>query len=126
MYLLDTNTVINYLDASLPASAMLFMHGVVDEFCNISVISKMEALGHNFTSPAEQKTIETFVADATVLAINEDIVNKTIAIRKSKKVKLPDAIIAATALVYDLTLLSRNLSDFGGISGLKIINPWDK
>ncbi len=55
MYLLDTNTVINYLDCSLPASAMLFMNGVVDDFCNISVISKMEALGHNFISIAEQK-----------------------------------------------------------------------
>lgn len=125
MYLLDTNAIINYLDASLPASAMLFMHKVVDEFCNISVISKMEALGHNFTSAAEQKTIETFFSGATIMVINEDIVNKTIFIRKGKKIKLPDAIIAATALVYDLTLLSRNLSDFGGISGLKIINPWD-
>lgn len=125
MYLLDTNAIINYLDASLPASAMLFMHGVVDEFCNISIISKMEALGHNFTSPAEQNTIETFVAGTNILAINEDIVNKTIAIRKGKKIKLPDAIIAATALVYGIILLSRNLPDFGGISGMKIINPWD-
>ncbi len=108
MYLLDTNTLINYLEASLPASAMLFMHGVVDEFCNISVISKMEALGHNFTSPAEQETMETFVAGATVLLINEDIANKTIAIRKSKKIKLPDAIIAATCLAHGLTLISRN------------------
>jgi predicted nucleic acid-binding protein len=44
----------------------------------------------------------------------------------SGKKKLPDAIIAATALVYDLTLLSRNSSDFSGINGLKIINPWGK
>lgn len=69
MYLLDTNTIISYLNASLPISAMLFMHGVVDEFCNVSIISKMEVLGHNFISPAEQKTIETFVAGATVLVI---------------------------------------------------------
>ncbi len=122
--MLDTNTIINYLDASLPASAMLFMHGVVDEFCNVSVISKMETLGHNFTSQAEQKTIETFVAGATVLALTEDIVNKTIAIRQSKKIKLPDAIIAATALVYNLMLITRNTADFKNIDGISVINPY--
>lgn len=123
MYLLDTNAVINYLGASLPNSSMLFMHSVVDEFCNISIISKMETLGHNFSSQAEQSTMEAFVAGATVLAINEDIVNNTIAIRKSKKIKLPDAIIAATALVYNLTLITRNTTDFKKIPSLKIIDP---
>jgi predicted nucleic acid-binding protein len=37
---------------------------------------------------------------------------------------LPDAIIAATALVYDLTLISRNVIDFKGIQGLKVIDPF--
>jgi predicted nucleic acid-binding protein len=39
--------------------------------------------------------------------------------------KLPDAIIAATALVYDLTLITRNTSDFKNMEGLKVINPFD-
>ena len=39
-------------------------------------------------------------------------------------IKLPDAIIAATALVYDLTLISRNVSDFKNIEGLKVLNPF--
>lgn len=123
MYLLDTNAVINYLGASLPHSAMLFMHGVVDEFCNISIISKMETLGYNFSSQTEQTTMEAFVAGATVLSINEDIVNNTIAIRKSKKIKLPDAIIAATVLVYNLTLITCNTADFKNIPGLNVIDP---
>jgi predicted nucleic acid-binding protein len=50
-------------------------------------------------------------------------VNKTIAIRKSKTIKLPDAIIAATALTYSLILVTSNTSDFKNIQGLNVIDP---
>ncbi|WP_198675460.1 PIN domain-containing protein [Pleomorphovibrio marinus] len=40
--------------------------------------------------------------------------------------KLPDEIIAATALTYDLTLLTRNIGDFKKIEGLKVTNPNEK
>lgn len=123
MYLLDTNAVINYLDATLPARAMQFMGTIVDGNCNISVITKMETLGFAFKSIAEQKTMETFVYGSNVLIINDEIVDKTIAIRKTKKIKLPDAIIAATALVYGFTLIFRNTSDFFNIKNLDVIDP---
>ena len=42
------------------------------------------------------------------------------------KIKLPDAIIAATALVHNLTLLTRNEKDFSKISNVEITNPWNK
>jgi predicted nucleic acid-binding protein len=124
MYLLDTNAVINYLDATLPAHAMQFMGTIVDGNCNISVITKMETLGFAFKSIGEQKTMETFVYGSNVLIINNEIVDKTIAIRKIKKIKLPDAIIAVTALVYGFTLISRNTSDFFNIQSLQVIDPY--
>jgi predicted nucleic acid-binding protein len=62
--------------------------------------------------------------NAIVLDINAGIVQKTISIRKSKKIELPDAIIAATALVHGFTLISRNTSDFKNIMGLKVIDPY--
>jgi predicted nucleic acid-binding protein len=40
-----------------------------------------------------------------------------------KKTKLPDAIIAATALVNDLTIITRNIKDFDKIEGLEVLNP---
>lgn len=126
MYLLDTNTIINYLDASLPISAMAFMNKIVDEQSNISVISKIETLGYNFEFISEKNTMEIFVGNSTVLYLNEDIVNQTILIRKAKKIKLPDAIIAATAITHNLTLVSRNVADFKNISGIKVINPWEQ
>lgn len=124
MYLLDTNVVINYLDASLPKPSMQFVSGIVDEKSCISVITKIEALGFNFQSAKEQNTIEFFISGSTVLDIDNEIVEKTIEIRKSIKIALPDAIIAATALVYDFTLLSRNSKDFKNVYELKLQNPW--
>jgi hypothetical protein len=45
MYLLDTNVVINFLEASLPAGAMSSLGNIIDVQCNISIVTKMEALG---------------------------------------------------------------------------------
>ncbi len=123
-YLLDTNAVINYLDASLPFAGMQLLNTVVDDEPIISVVTKIETLGFNFKVVEEEAIIETFINGSTILDLNNDIVNKTIAIRKSKKIKLPDAIIAATALVYGLVLISRNTSDFKNIEGLQVIDPY--
>lgn len=48
-----------------------------------------------------------------------------IVIRKHFRVKLPDAIIAATALVHDLSLITRNYNDFKKIQSIEILNPFD-
>jgi len=60
---------------------------------------------------------------AAILPINEAVVEKTITIRQTKKIALGDAIIAATALVYDLVLISRNTSDFKNIDDLQVFDP---
>ena len=61
-----------------------------------------------------------------VFELEKEIKFKTAEIRKAHKIKLPDAIIAATALAYDLTLLTRNVIDFNDIEGLNLINPHEK
>ena len=55
----------------------------------------------------------------------QNVVDKTIEICKQHKIKLPDAIIAATALVNNFTLVTRNIDDFKNIAGLKTINPYN-
>ena len=45
-------------------------------------------------------------------------------VRKGKKIKTPDAIIAATALANGYTLITNNITDFKNIPGLKIPNPF--
>ncbi len=57
--------------------------------------------------------------------VTDKIADQTILIRRAlPKLKTPDAIIAATALVHQHTLVSHNLADFKNISGLKLIDPY--
>jgi predicted nucleic acid-binding protein len=55
-----------------------------------------------------------------------DVTQQTILLRRQyKKLKLGDAIIAATALVNNLTIITRNTSDFKNITDIKVVNPFD-
>ncbi len=101
---------------------MSFMDDVIDAVANVSVITKMEVLG--FNAPEDDyKLLTEFINDAVVLYLTEEIVEQCISIRKEQPVKLPDAIIAATAVVYGMDLITRNTSDFQNIHGLKVVNP---
>ena len=123
MYLLDTNAIIDFLGAALPPSAMSSLSNIVDLQCNISIITRMEALCFNFNEPAEETKMYAFINGCTSFELDPKIVNKTIEIRRSKRIGLPDAIIAATALVQGLILITSNGADFKNISGLQIVNP---
>lgn len=103
---------------------MNFMHSIVDEKPLLSIITKIEILGFSIQANDEQKIIETFISNSSVLALTEEIANQTILLRKSQRIKLPDAIIAATALVHNLTLISRNETDFKKVGNLKVLDPY--
>jgi predicted nucleic acid-binding protein len=121
-YLIDTNAVIDYLGKKLPASGMDFMNRIIDAVPNVSVVTKIEVLG--FNAPDEHyQLLVNFMGDATVLDLTNSVVDLCIDIRKKNRTQLPDAIIAATALVYDLNLITHNVSDFKHIKGLKVIDP---
>jgi len=126
-FLLDTNIVIYFLDAKLPVSARDYVQAALEsDMACISVISKMELLGWNFSSQEDEQKARQFIKDIYVLDLTDEIVEKTIELRKQwPKTKLPDAIIAATALIHNLSLLSINNPDFSKISGLNFVNPLD-
>jgi len=119
--LLYTNILLGYIGNSLPANGLQFITKTIESDFNISIINKIEVLGH----PSSNQSLEDFLNLANIFELSHDIVNQTILIRKSNKIKLPDAIIAATALAYDLVLVTRNTDDFKNIDGLEVINPFD-
>ena len=101
---------------------MDFIAKVIDQTPTISVITEIEALSWVNPDTNKERIIQEFITDADILSLNPAIVSQCIKIRRSKKIKTPDAIIAATAIVHDLILITSD-SDFNNIKGLKITDP---
>ena len=57
------------------------------------------------------------------LPIDESVVREAVRVRQLKKISLGDSLVAATALVHGLEIVTRNTADFAGIPGLTVINP---
>jgi len=125
-YLIDTNAVIDLVAGKLPVTGEDWLENVlITEDVYLSIMSKIEMLG--FNGPKEEmEALTDFAASVTVLSLSEVVADKSIWVRKQKKIKLPDAVIAATALVHNLTIISRNTKDFSDIPGLEVVNPYDK
>ncbi len=96
---------------------------LMDEMPAVSAISRLEVLGYHLLSEPARGLLETFFEAAEVLPIDDAVIDEAIRLRQLKKTRLGDAIIAATALVFGHTLLTRNVSDFKGIEGLEVIDP---
>jgi predicted nucleic acid-binding protein len=92
----------------------------------ISVITEIELLCWKTATDKDLEVLHAFIDDVLVFELNRDIKLRTAEIRKAFNIKLPDAIIAATALTYELSLLTRNVRDFKNINGLHLINPYDQ
>ena len=121
-YLIDTNVVSDYFSASFSNKGIQFMDDVIDAFPNLSIISQIELLSWKTNETTEQR-IKNFIKDSVVLNISPDIIDYCVSLRRSIRIKTPDAIIASTALVNGYILITNNEKDFKNVKSLKIINP---
>jgi len=121
-YLIDTNIAIYILNNTLKPEDHPDLQAAALLSYNLSIITKIELLGWK-ASASEERQLESFINEANVIDLTDEVVDTTIQIRREHKIPLPDAIIAATALTYDWTLLTRNEKDFNRISGIKLVNP---
>jgi predicted nucleic acid-binding protein len=104
--LLDTNAIIDFLKQKndpLDLSSLILHHE-----CFVSVIVKLELLKYPEITPSEEYAVTEFLRFIPIVPLNEAIENETIAISRLAKLKLPDAIIGATAIVYDAKLVTRD------------------
>lgn len=122
-YLIDTSAVIKYLNNSLPSEGLLMMDKIIDQECLLSFITEVELLCWNPTNAEDMEIYIDFVNKSFIYYVDEKIIKETIQIRKTFHLKIPDAFIAATALMHKLILVADNDKDFSKIDSLKYINP---
>jgi predicted nucleic acid-binding protein len=117
--LLDSNIIIYLSKRKVPLSFL-------DQFDThyISVITYIEVLGYQFRDSKEEEFIRELLEVFSVLFIDQKIADMAIEIRKKRRIKLPDAIIPATAKVLDLCLVTQNIDDFKKVE-IQIANPFD-
>ena len=132
--LIDTN-VLSDLRRRKPGSEPLFRwrDAAQREFKYVSAISIIEiefgilqAESRNMPHAAALRSwLTTLLAEFTgaVISVDIEVALATARLQRIRTVPTNDAIIAATALVHDFTIVTRNEHDFAGL-GVRIINPW--
>jgi len=122
-YLWDTNAVIYYLQNAFTEEGQELMNGIINRHQPaISAITEIELLSWKTTNEKDVSVLNSFISDSVIFELEATIKSKTIEIRKAYGLKLPDAIIAATAIIMDLTLISNDRRGFNKIPVLKLLN----
>jgi len=130
-YLVDSNLVIEHLEDILETSQLL--DHLAEEGIAISIITYMEAYQGVMRNPnpAEaQEKFQAFVESVSILPFSLPVARRCAGLRETLKhqnkrvnSRALDLLIAATALEYDLTLVTHNIGDFNDIPDLKIYQP---
>ena len=105
-YLLDTNFILGLLKSNPDALALINDRRIVVERCAYSAITRMELLGYPGITSTEEALIQDKLARLTYLPITSTVEDTAIRLRRAHRVKLPDAIVIATALAAGAEVLT--------------------
>ncbi len=119
-YLLDTNAIINLLKDE---NTNLIVKDRNEVFF-VSVITEIELLCYKDLTNGDETSIKGLLNESCIININKKIKDKAIKLKKKNTIKLPDAVICATALVNHLTLVTDDDRLFN-IEGLNVIHLSD-
>ncbi len=123
MRVFDSNILIYHLNDALPPLVLNQVESWITEGAVISVMSRIEVLGYPQTADQLQQAMR-LLAYFEEIPLHQPIVQRTITLRQQYRIRLPDALIAATALDRGFPLVTRNTQDFHTINGLIILNPF--
>ena len=119
-YLLDSNIIIYYLNGDRDIYDFIEKHKSISA---ISLITYYEVLNYDF-SKQEELLVREFLDEFEVLSVSRNIINKALKNRKSKKIKMADNFILATAQIFGLDIVTRNIKDFSFFTD-KLLNPFE-
>ena len=122
--LIDTNVLIHALSGNAQAPILSRIDDAIANQARYSVVTRMELLGWNGHTADSRRETEALLAQLMEITLTSAIVALVIDIRSTITIKLPDAIIAASALAENLPLMTCNTGDFKRIAGLVVIDPF--
>ena len=113
---LDTNVIIRDLKESNSKYAYLINENDIV----ISIITKIELLGFPNITSIEEEAIKDYLSIVNIKSLDTEVSNLAIELKKKYRIRTPDAIIASTAIIENLPLISED-SDFERVDELTLI-----
>ena len=118
--LLDSNILIYAANQSAPEIEAL----ATSADSAVASVTQIEVYGFTGLKPEEEAALDILFRRLTVHPLDAAVIERAIALRQEYRMGLADAIIAATALVHDLPLVTRNEEDFKHVTSLRVVNPF--
>ena len=118
--IIDSNVIIDAVRNLVDIEKSIFQFKHV----YISLITYIEVLGYNFKDENEKLLTEQLLGMFEIINPDIEIADLTVGYRKVKKIKVPDALILATARKFEAKLLTSNIPDFTNIDDkVSVIKP---
>jgi len=121
--ILDTNIFIDHLRGYAPAIA--FFSSLSDKEVSFSAITESELLAGSINQSSEKREILLqFLEQWRKISVDNPLAAVAGDLSRIYKMDIPDALIAASAIQENSTLITKNLKDFQKVKGLKVIFPY--
>ena len=89
----------------------------------VSAVTYVEVMGFHRLEPIDRQALERFFAATRIIPIDQPVLDRAVMLRQQRRMSLGDALIAATALVHGLTVVTHNTTDFQWIANLVVHDP---
>ncbi|MFD2531794.1 type II toxin-antitoxin system VapC family toxin [Gracilimonas halophila] len=111
----DTSLLVNFFNGVEPAGKIL-----QGQHIWVSAITEIELLSYSGLTKKQSTIIRSFLDECTITELSPSIRKIAIEVRKKDKLKLPDAVIAATSIYLDFPLITMD-NDFEKVKDLNAI-----
>ncbi len=123
--MIDTDILVDYLRGRKEAKDFVMKLLESEEEILLSEVSEIELLSHRrCENPTERKKIEMLFEIFRKIEVNNEIGKLAGEIRRKFGLSFPDSIIAASCVLFNAKLVTRNVRDFKRVKGLEIVVPY--